>query len=62
MRTRQYKKLSTCWPRPASGRGQQDMPLSARSTARLLSAWKVKLGRNVGSGINWQSKFCFDNE
>jgi outer membrane receptor for ferric coprogen and ferric-rhodotorulic acid len=62
MQTRQYKNLSTCWPRPAGARGQQDIPLSPRSTARLFSIWKVKHDLTVGGGVNWQSKFYFDDE
>ncbi|WP_230521832.1 TonB-dependent siderophore receptor [Janthinobacterium sp. EB271-G4-7A] len=47
----------------AQDREQQDInTLSPRSTARLFTTWKVRPDLTVGGGVNWQSKFYFDDE
>lgn len=47
----------------ARDREQQDInTLSPRSTVRLFTTWKVKPDLTVGGGVNWQSKFYFDDE
>jgi outer-membrane receptor for ferric coprogen and ferric-rhodotorulic acid len=42
--------------------GQDINSLSPRSTARLFTTWKAGPDITVGGGVNWQSKFYFDDD